>query len=150
MFFQSVSEVVLRAGYTDAKFADDLSALKAFPSAIQNDVLLAGLHPLQALVHEWGVANRVVFDTSKEHFVILHRLHNSGDSFKLLGVLVDTKLVMCDEVRRIREKASPKAHAILATRQFYDVAALLRQFKAHVWCHLEPSIVAIYHASDSP
>ena len=37
--------------------------------------------------------------------------------------------------------------AILATRGVYSVKDMLRQFKAHVWCILEASNVAIYHAS---
>ena len=56
---------------------------------------------------------------------------------------------MGNECLRIRRKASPKSHAILATRGFYNIHDLIAQFKTHVWCHLEFSIGAIFHAADS-
>ena len=49
----------------------------------------------------------------------------------------------------MRKKAAPKAQAILATRGFYSIRDLIGQFKSHVWCHLEFSSGAIYHAADS-
>ena len=40
-------------------------------------------------VHKWGTMNRVGFDASKKHIVIIHPLHGHGDHFKLLGCIVD-------------------------------------------------------------
>ena len=61
--------------------------------------------------------------------------------------MVDPKLVMDDEIQRIRRKARPKIKAILATRAVYSRKDMLLQFKTHVLCILENSNAAIYHAS---
>ena len=98
-------------------------------------------------VHSLGQKHRVTFDAAKEHFCILHRADCFGEAFKLLGTLVDPKLIMEDEVNRIRRKCRPKIKAILATRYVYSVKDLVRQFKAHVWCILEASNIPIYHTS---
>ena len=104
---------------------------------------------MQIHVHSWGHKHRVTFDAAKEHFCILHRADCCGEAFKLLGTLVDPKLIMEDEVNRIRRKCRPKIKAILATRYVYSVKDLVLQFKAHVWCILEASNIAIYHTSFS-
>ena len=41
-----------------------------------------------------GRANSVVFDGSKEDFVIMHRSRPKGSPFKMLGVMYDPKLRM--------------------------------------------------------
>ena len=62
------------------------------------------LKACQAACHHWGVSRRVTFDAAKEHFCILHKLHGSGDTFRLLGVLIDVKLTMEDETVTIRDR----------------------------------------------
>ena len=148
-FFKSVSEIIISHNYTDAKFADDLSAYREYASAVPNAQILSDLHSLQFDVHAWGFPNRVSFDVSKEHFVVLHKRQNHGDDFKLLGAMIDTKLSMSSECQRVRKKAGPKAKAILATKGFYNTRDLVVQFKSHVWCHLEFSTGAVYHAADT-
>ena len=101
--------------------------------------------------HHCGVSLRVTVNVSKMHFGILHKLHCSGDTFRLLGVLIKPKLTMEDETVRILKKARPKIQAILKTRPFYDVAGVIQQFKSHVLCLLEQSAVAIYpRCADAP
>ena len=78
---------------------------------------------------------------------ILHGQRGVGDSFKLLGPLIDTKLIMDQEVQRIRRKTPPKVKAILRTRPCYDDVGLIGQYKAHVLPILEGTTGAIYHAS---
>jgi len=104
---------------------------------------------MQADAHAWGAANRVAFDAGKEHFCILHRADCFGENFKLLGTILDPKLLMEDEIRRIRKKAGPKIKAILGTRGYYSTGAMIQQFKSHVLCLLEASAGAIFHASQS-
>ena len=87
---------------------------------------------MQRKVHKWGRINRVSFDAGKEHIIILHPIHGEGDPFKLLGCLVDCKLVMQQAVERILSQARPKIKAILRTRQFYDSKELVNQFKTHI------------------
>ena len=52
------------------------------------------LQGMQERAHAWGRKNRVSFDPGKENFVILHPLVHAGDTFKLLGTLVDPSLSM--------------------------------------------------------
>ena len=148
-FFKSIDTPILEKAFRGAKFADDLTAYKNFESSTPNAEILDKLRDVQIHVHSWGHKHRVTFDAAKEHFCILHRADCCGEAFKLLGTLVDPKLIMEDEVNRIRRKCRPKIKAILATRYVYSVKDLVRQFKAHVWCILEASNIAIYHTSIS-
>ncbi len=147
VFFKDVDTPIVERCFRGAKFADDLSAFKNFESSTANTDIFEKLRDLQSHVHAWGTKHRVTFDASKEHFCILHREDCQGDVFKLLGTLIDPKLVMEDEVRRIRRKSKPKIKAILSTRSVYSVRDLIQQFKTHVWCLLEASNIAIYHVS---
>ena len=149
VFFEPVDGVILRKTFRVAKFADDLSAYKNFEASRSNAEIKAELASVQSDVHGWGIQNRVAFDRGKEHFCILHRRDFEGATFKLLGVLVDPKLNMGDEVDRIKREASPNVSAILASRWHYDERGLVQQYKAHVLCLFEFSSVAIYHAAES-
>ena len=149
VFFEPVDGVILQKTFKVVKFADDLSAYKNFEASTNNVEIKKELVSVQSAVHEWGVQNRVGFDQGKEHFCVLHRGDPDGITFKLLGVLVDPKLNMGDEIGRIKKKASPKISAILASRWYYNERGLVHQYKAHVLCLLEFSSVAIFHAADS-
>ena len=147
VFFMPVDAPVHQHYFRAAKFADDLTAYKNFESATRNDEICKRLRDLQESVHEWGSQERVIFDAAKEHFCILHRSDPHGDVFKLLGTMIDPKLVMEDEAKRIRKKARPKVKALLGTTGYYDVKAMMKQFKSHVLCLLEASSCSIFHAS---
>ena len=149
VFFEPIDSAVLSQKFKVAKFADDLTAYRYFKRSTPNDVILDDLKACQVATHNWGVQTRVSFDTSKEYFCILDRQDPFGDVFKLLGVLIDPKLSMAQEVQRIRKKASPKIKAILANRHFFDVKGLMHQYKAHALSQLEFSAGAIYHAADT-
>ncbi len=149
VFFRSVDEPITKRTFQKVKFADDLTAFKNFAGSTKNDAINAELKKVQRDVHAWGVSNRVIFDAGKEYLCILHKMHCAGETFKLLGTLIDPKMVMEDEIRRIRKKTSPKVKAILATRNLYDARAMFQQFKTHVLCLLEQSAGAIYHASET-
>ena len=149
VFFREIDDTIQRCLFRLAKFADDLTAYRNYNSSVSNIQILDELKDCQAACHQWGASRRVTFDASKEHFCILHKLQCSGETFRLLGVLVDPKLTMEDEIRRIRKKARPKIIAILNTRRFYDTGGLIQQYKAHVLCLLEQSCVSIYHASQT-
>jgi hypothetical protein len=146
VFFSDVSAVI-SSEFTETKFADDLSAFRAFDSSIGQSEILDTMKDCQSGIHKWGKINRVSFDSTKEHCLILSKHTPQGDSFKFLGPLVDTKLVMAEEVDRIRGKACPKIKAILRTRGYYQTAAMIGQYKAHVLPHVEGTIGAIFHAS---
>ena len=149
VFFQPVDKPIQNKTFRGAKFADDLTAYKNYESSTSNVQITKTLQEVQADVHAWGDSGRVIFDAGKEHFCILHRADCQGENFKLLGTLLDPKLLMEDEIRRIRKKAGPKIKAILGTKGFYGTAAMIQQFKSHVLCLLESSSGAIFHASQS-
>ena len=149
IFFEPIDEPIRCTGFRIAKFADDLSAYRNYESSVANSQILTDLRHCQGITHKWGMRNRAIFDNDKEHFCILHKADCVGDVFRLLGVSVDPKLTMEDEIRRIKKKASPKISAILQTRAFYSLDGLLQQYKAHVLCILEGSVCAIYHAAQS-
>ena len=97
--------------------------------------------------HKWGRLNRVAFDAGKEHLVIIHPIHASGDPFKLLGCLVDCKLQMTQAIDKIIAQVRPKMWAILRTRAHYDRGTLVSQFKTHLWGLMEIHNGAIFFCS---
>ena len=147
VYFDLVDAPIRRKLFNPAKFADDMTAYRNYEANTSNAVILAQLAGCQSEVHEWGASKRVTFDEDKEHFSILHRGDPCGETFRLLGTLVDPKLAMLEELQRIRKKASPKLNAILAARRFYDIPGLMQQYKSHVLCLLEASTAAVYHAA---
>ena len=96
-----------------------------------------------------GKRNRIEFDSSKEHLIIIHPLVPEGDNFKLLGTLIDPKLSMEPAIESILSRCRPKVKAILRTRRFYSIPDLLMQFKTHIWGLCEHHNGAIYHAAQS-
>ena len=104
MFFKEIDDTIQRCLFRIAKFADDLTAYRNYNSSVSNSQIQDDLNIRQVACHQWGASRRVTFDASKEHFCILHKLHCSGDTFRLLGVLIDSKLTMDDETLRIRKK----------------------------------------------
>ena len=81
--------------------------------------------------------------------VIIHPFHAQGDAFKLLGCLVDPKLLMKLAIEKILAQIRPKVTALLRTRAHYDVPTLIVQFKTHIWGILEAHNGAIFHAASS-
>ena len=149
IFFADVSDYVTQDGTTEAKFADDLNCFKEFDKGEDNNAIIADLMSCQARVHGWGSQHRVVFDGGKEAFAVIHHHDSYGAEFKLLGAIVDTKLIMKSEVDRILAKTRPKVKAILRTRAYYSSSDLVKQFKTHVLCILEGTIGALFHAASS-
>ena len=147
LFFQDVTEPASSFGGTPSVFADDLSAFKQFDKNIENAEILRELHVCRTRVHKWGRQNRVAFDASKEHLVVLHPVHGEGDHFKLLGTLVDCKLLMSPAIEQILAQIRPKIRAIVRMQSHYPVAELIHQFKTHVWGSQEYHNGAIFHAS---
>ena len=77
-------------------------------SDIQLDMRLC-----QRSLHSWGVGNSVRFDPGKEEFHILSRPGSAVDysSFRLLGVKIDSKLLMREGVRALVFRAHCDAQA---------------------------------------
>ena len=128
-------------------FADDLNAFEIFDRNCASDEIMSKLRVCQSRIHEWGRKNRVSFDPAKEAFVILHPRHGVGATFKLLGLMVDTRLSMEEAVHAILQKARPKMRALLRTRGHYSVKDMFVQYKTHILGLLEANPGGIYHAT---
>ena len=148
VFFQDVSLSVPEA-YKETKFADDPSSSKAFEKDTPNEDIHEDLKNCQASVHKWGRDNRVIFDVNKEAFVVIHGLDGEGDDFKCLGTWMDTNLRMSTNIQKMLARARPKVTALLRSRRYYDVKAMINQYKAHVLCLLEVNPGGFYHAVDT-
>ena len=91
--------------------------------------------------------NRVSFDASKEHLIVLHPSLGHGESFKLLGCMMDTDLRMQSAIEQLLGKVRPKITAILRTRSYYNTSELICQFKTHIWGLIEANNGGYFHAS---
>ena len=148
LFFSDVSEPAASLGGEPSVFADDLNVFQKFNKDVENQDISQRMHICRTRVHKWGRQNRVAFDPSKEHVVIIHPIYGSGDPFKLLGCQVDCKLLMQDAIDGILAKIRPKVTAILRMRSHYSTSELISQFKTHVWGIMETQNGGIFHASD--
>ena len=72
-----------------------------------------------------------------------------GDSFKLLGCMIDTDLRMHSCMEQLLSKIRPKITAILRTRGYYSVPDLITQFKTHIWGLMEVNMGGYFHACAS-
>ena len=67
-------------------------------------------------LHEWGAANSVTFEASKESFHILSHTQAYGESFRLLGVTFDVQLYMGEAVHECTVEAHWRLSALLRSR----------------------------------
>ena len=148
-FFADVAVPASAGGGKEAMFADDLNVFQEFDRHVPLTVVTDTLEKCRTRVHKWGEANRVIFDASKEHHVILHPSLNHGPAFKLLGCMVDTDLRMHSCVEQVLSQIRPKITAILRTRGFYSVPELFKQFKTHIWGLMEMHSGGFFHAATS-
>ena len=86
VFYGDSKASVNACDYTEIVFADDLNAFRKFSQGETDDELLLDVRKCQTELREWGRANRVLFDASKESMQILSRHRPSGEGFKLLGI----------------------------------------------------------------
>ena len=146
-FFQDVTTPAEWQGGESKIFADDLSVFKKFPLTISNEAVKADMDKTRNDVHRWGRLNRVTFDASKEHIIIIHPVSGEGETIKQLGCLIDMKLTMVPAIDHIVNIARPKIKAMLRTRGAYNIYEMIQQYKTHIWSLTEYHSGAIYHAS---
>jgi hypothetical protein len=132
VFFKDVSLPVVQRGAVDPTFADDLTASKVFPASTGNNTVLEQLGHCQEFVHHWGRENRVQFDPAKEKLDVLHRTSPYGHTGRILGALVDPKLLMDEEVERILRKVRPKIKSMLRATPLCSCRDMLQQFNTHI------------------
>lgn len=107
VFVKDVHETTTQTNATEVKFADDINTFREFPERPGNDQILAELSEGATRLHEWGVANRVSFELSKDSYAVLDIRDGHGDPFKLLGTRVDSNLSMQTAVETAAKTAGP-------------------------------------------
>ena len=78
-------------GFEEVIYADDLNAWKDIAPAVTDEEAFELTRTCQSSLHDWGKANRVCFDATKESMHILSRSRPAGAGPKILGINVDTK-----------------------------------------------------------
>jgi len=89
IFFKDARDAIEASGYTETVFADDMNAFKNYDSTCTDATILADLESCQSSLHQWGRANQVVFDASKESMHILSRTDVVADSIDRRTVSLD-------------------------------------------------------------
>jgi hypothetical protein len=125
VFFGDVAKPARSTGGKEAMFADDLNMFQEFHRLTSLPDVMSKLSECRKRVHKWGDANRVTFDAGKEHLVVLHPSESHGDSFKLLGCMIDLDLRMHSCIEQLLSKIRPKSTALLRTRAYYSVPELV-------------------------
>ena len=146
-FFADVASAARTSGGKEAMFADDLNMFQEFARLAPLDDVMAKLTVCKENVHAWGRANRVTFDAGKEHLIVLHPSESHGETFKLLGCMVDPDLRMHSAIDQLLGKIRPKSTAILRTRAYYSTPDLISQYKTHIWSLVEGNCGAYFHAA---
>ena len=148
-YYADAATAVRARDFVECIFADDLNCWRVFGGCVGNRFISEELRKCQTSLHEWGFANQVVFEASKESHHILDKVAPSGRNFKLLGVTFDPKLAMVDAVQSLSFDAGWRLRTLLRVHRYYDVAAMVRLFKCHILSFLEGTTAAIYHAAPS-
>ena len=147
VFYADARYAVNNLGWVETVFADDFNAWKTFrPSE-------AGVRAHQCKaqhdLHDWGWANRVLFDPTKESFHTLHRAFFEGENFKILGCLFDPQLLMHAACRMVATEAGWRLRKLLRSRQFFTTPELMHLYKAQILSYIESSTPGVYHAAPS-
>ena len=147
LFFEDAAEAIKEYMFDEILYADDLNAYKELPGSTANENALIAVDRVQDELHNWGKANQVEFDPSKESKHVLSRTDPFGENFKLLGIQFDCRLGMADAVRSLVGKARWKLKMLLRGKRFYSLADLMVQYKQQILSYLEYRTPAVYHAT---
>ena len=148
-YFSDSTLATRRCGFVEIVFADDLNAFRKFRNNIDNATILAQLTRCQKELHDWGSANMVTFESSKESFHILSHTDFHGSTFKLLGVTFDSQLIMSTAVQECATEGHWRLSSLLHCRRFFAIQDLILQYKSQVLSFLEYRTCAVSHAADS-
>ena len=150
-FFGDSRRALIRKDFKETVFADDLNAWRAFSldkrASAPHETALSELAAVQRELHQWGAANQVVFDPSKESVHILHRSCYYGENFKILGCVFDPQLRMLDAAKHVAREAGWRLKTLLRTRKFFTTPELVHLYKAQILSYMESSTAALYHAA---
>ena len=149
MYYADAADAIVAEEFVETVFADDLNCFRVFNGSIGDDFIFKQIQSCQSRLHEWGAANQVVFEPSKESKHILDRSTPAGDHFKLLSVVFDGKLTMHETIYQFSTETSWRLQTLFRTSRFYSTTSLVRMFKCHILSFMEGATPAIYHAAPS-
>ena len=149
VFYADARIAIQSADFEEVVYADDLNAYRAIPNHVPLDAALTQAAECQSSLHNWGQANQVVFDPTKESFHVLSRTQSHGDNFSLLGVEFDVQLLMHDAVHQCAIEAGWRVRSLLRARKFFSVAEAVMMFKSQVLSYIESRTAGIAHASST-
>ena len=118
IFYRDASNATSRLEFIEVVFADDLNCTREFPAGTSCEECLDALDKCQRILHTWGRANSVTFNSTKEGFHILHRRIGSGGNFRILGVTFDVGLLMDEAIAEIAKEAGWRLRDLLRPRRF--------------------------------
>ena len=148
-FLENASAAIREFFFPEIVYADDLNFFREFPESTPNKMFLQSVDHVQAELHEWGDANQVCFDQSKESKHVLSRADPAGSCFKLLGVQFDCHLFMAEAVRTLACNVRWKQKMLLRARRYFNLNDILTQYKQQILSYIEYRTPAIYHATTS-
>ena len=148
IFFADAPLAMRRCAFQEIIYADDLNAYREFLNNVSNDFVISQLRRCQHELHEWGRANSVTFEPSKESFHILSHTQSFGNSFRLLGITIDVRLHMDEAVHECSVEGHWRLSSLLRSRRFFQVLDLILHYKSNVLSFLEYRTCAITHAAD--
>ena len=126
-----------------------LNAYKFYASDVDNDVIMQDNEVCRNNLHDWGRANRVSFDPSKESSHVISQHDPMGGDCKILGIQFDTRLTMREAVADLVKECGWKKTALLRSRRFYYVPEMLSLWKSNVLSFIEYRTPGIFHAATS-
>ena len=115
-YYADAKVPIRKESFEEIIFADDLNAFREYPKEAKDETILQDMSNCQKELHSWGRANQVEFHPGKESSHILSRSRPIGESFKILGVEFDCKLVMADAVLDLAKEARWKLKSVLRTK----------------------------------
>ena len=154
VFYADARHAVRELGYIETIFADDFNCWKGFRNTERRSLPVELRHEIESRgaqqdLHKWGAANRVIFDPSKEEFILIRRRNALGNPFKLLGLVFDPQLLMRIGARKIATEAGWRLQSILRARRYYSTPELMRLYKANVLSFIESGVAGYFHAAPS-
>ena len=141
-FYADSKRPIRKAGFQEIVFADDLNAWKKVAAGTSHERMLADMKICQSELHQWGSANC-------EGMLVLSRKQPYGESFDLLGIRFDCKLVMSSTVEELARTCRWKLRAILRTKRYNTSARLISLYKTQLLSFIEYRTAAIYHVCDT-
>ena len=148
-FYADARFSVRRLGFTETVFADDFNCWLILDKGISAEDAVLLLSKGQCNLHAWGYANGVVFDPTKEVFIVMRRREAVGEKFKLLGLTFDSQLLMHAGTRKIATEAGWGLQSILRAAKYFSTPEVFRLYKAYVLSFIESGAPGYYHAAPS-